>query len=212
MKILKIFRKPHYSTFMLAVFLFTSCSSNEILENQLIQNKFTSKTLMKGSKISQEIFSTLKNGRTLETNLDDIFNFDSISEVQNTETGEVAYMIDSHDNVKKKLGAYIVDNGGYEFLIVEFKTDSDIKEILYKDVNGRLMLTVYANTITEEITTERALTRNTEDPDFADKVLDCLEDAYTNHGWASVGLWILTGFYPAVGVGAAIGCATRDCL
>ncbi|HMM04951.1 MULTISPECIES: hypothetical protein [unclassified Dysgonomonas] len=37
--------------------------------------------------------------------------------------------------------------------------------------------------------------------------MDCIDDAYTNHGWASVFLTIETAFIPWTGVAIAAACA-----
>lgn len=43
-------------------------------------------------------------------------------------------------------------------------------------------------------------------------VANCIADAYTNHGWASVWATLQSIFVPATGVGIAIGCTGRCCI
>jgi hypothetical protein len=42
--------------------------------------------------------------------------------------------------------------------------------------------------------------------------MDCINDAYTNHGWVSVWAWVQTAYIPATGVAIAAACAGRNCL
>lgn len=37
--------------------------------------------------------------------------------------------------------------------------------------------------------------------------MHCINNAYTERGWASVGLWITTAFIPEMIIGIAAGCA-----
>ena len=64
-----------------------------------------------------------------------------------------------------------------------------------KDINGNEMLTVSINTETEEISfsypENSSMAR-----DCGEATAECLSDSYTNRGWTSVGLWVITGFFP----------------
>lgn len=42
---------------------------------------------------------------------------------------------------------------------------------------------------------------------YGQDLADCISDAYTNHGWASVITWATTLYNPAFGAGIAAGCA-----
>ncbi len=41
-------------------------------------------------------------------------------------------------------------------------------------------------------------------------VMDCITDAYGNHGWASVALWVETAFIPQAAAVVAIACTARN--
>ncbi len=43
-------------------------------------------------------------------------------------------------------------------------------------------------------------------------VANCISDAYSNHGWASVWAVVQSIFIPATGVGIALGCTARCCV
>lgn len=45
--------------------------------------------------------------------------------------------------------------------------------------------------------------------DCGQAVADCIDQAYTGCGWASVGLWIATAFIPEVAVATAIVCTSH---
>ena len=145
------------------------------------------------------------------------FDFEKISEVENSETGQISYMIDSNQNENFKLGVYPKDNGEYSFLIVEYIDNGDNKEIVYKNTEGETVIKVYANLKTEKISVtypkNKYASKNAfkKEKSCGEKTAECLADSYTNRGWTSVGLWIVTGFYPAFGIGAAAGCAAAVC-
>ena len=42
--------------------------------------------------------------------------------------------------------------------------------------------------------------------------MDCLGDAYTNHGWISVWATVQTAFIPATAAALATACAAKNCL
>ena len=42
--------------------------------------------------------------------------------------------------------------------------------------------------------------------------MDCINDAYTNHGWVSVWAWVQTAFLPATAAAIAAACAAINCL
>ena len=39
----------------------------------------------------------------------------------------------------------------------------------------------------------------------------CIEDAYSNHGWASVYIFVQTAFLPATAAAIAAACAIKNC-
>ena len=42
---------------------------------------------------------------------------------------------------------------------------------------------------------------------WGQRTADCISDAYTNYGWASVAAWVVTAFQPEVGLVVAGVCA-----
>lgn len=55
------------------------------------------------------------------------------------------------------------------------------------------------------------LLRITGGADCGQKVADCVADAYANHGWTSVGAFLLTAFVPEYAVAIAAACAAKNC-
>jgi hypothetical protein len=41
-------------------------------------------------------------------------------------------------------------------------------------------------------------------------VMNCMADAYMNHGWLSVWAFVQTAFIPETAVGIAVGCAIKN--
>lgn len=211
MKILNKFRKPSLSVFLASLVLFVSCKENETFKEE-IHSEFKS-TLIKNLDLSKDLNNVFISKYANKNNNDSNFNFDNIYQVENTETGGISYMIDSYYDEKTKLGAYPKENGDYSFLIVEYVDSGDVKEVIYKKATGELLITILANTLTEEISFVYPNVEDTSrNPDCGDLVTECLDDAYTERGWLSVGLWVVTGFFPEFGIGAAIGCALSECL
>ena len=209
MNILKTLRKTYISIFLAGLILFVSCTNNDKISdiNSQALNEFKM-TSINDSKLSNELNDLFgeKNARNNNVN----YNFESLTEVENTETGEISYMVDSDENENIKLGVYPTEEGDYKFLEVEYLNNDNLKDIIYKDINGNEMLTVSINTETEEISfsypENSSMAR-----DCGEATAECLSDSYTNRGWTSVGLWVITGFFPAFGIGAAIGCAIAVC-
>ena len=42
------------------------------------------------------------------------------------------------------------------------------------------------------------------------KVMDCIIDYYSKHGWASIGLWVVTAFIPEFALLTAFDCIRRE--
>ncbi|WP_288072995.1 hypothetical protein [Hydrotalea sp.] len=42
--------------------------------------------------------------------------------------------------------------------------------------------------------------------------MNCINDAYSNHGWVSVWAWVQSLYLPATGVAIAAACAAKNCL
>lgn len=211
MNILKRLRKPSLSIFLASLVLFVSCKDNETFQDD-IRNEFKS-TLIKNLDMSKDLNNLFVSKYSNETNNDSSFDFDNIYQVENTETGGISYMINSYDDENIKLGVYPNDNGNYNFLVVEYIDNGDVKEVLYKKATGELLVTIVADSIIEQVSVINHIGENASKyPDCGQLVADCLEDTYTNRGWASVGLWVITGFFPAFGVGAVLGCAAAICF
>ncbi|WP_405564405.1 hypothetical protein [Polaribacter sp. Asnod6-C07] len=213
MNILKALRKPYLSVIIASIFLFVSCDNSESLPDvdSKIQKEYKT-TSIKNAKLSNNLNSSF-NSKYAKKGAND-FDFDNINEVENVETGEISYMIDSNVDEKIKLGVYPIENGEFNFLIVEYGENGNNKEIVYKKTNGEILVTISANTITEEVSiTYPNKTNNyaAKGESCGQKTSDCLVDSYSNRGWTSVGLWIVTAFYPAFAIGAAAGCAAAVC-
>ena len=134
MNILKTLRKPYISIFLVGLILFVSCTNNDKISdiNSQALNEFKM-TSINDSKLSNELNDLFgeKNARNNNVN----YNFESLTEVENTETGEISYMVDSDENENIKLGVYPTEEGDYKFLEVEYLNNDNLKDIIYKDIN-----------------------------------------------------------------------------
>lgn len=194
-------------------FLFVSCESNESLSDIDLQVQKEYKTTpIENTKLSNKLNSEFNSKYAKKSIIN--FSFDNVSQVENLETGLISYMIDSNNNENLKLGAYPLENGEFSFLIVEYGDNGDNKEIIYKNVNEEVLVTISANKITAEVSLIYPNKTNNyaaKGDSCGQKTSDCLVDSYSNRGWTSVGLWIVTAFYPSFAIGAAIGCAAAVC-
>lgn len=214
MNILTKLRKPDLSIIIASVFLFVSCGSNNNEDVELQVQKEYKTTSIKNTKLSNNLNSLFSSKYAKKNSNSTSFDFDNVYEVENTETGEISYMVDSNNNEEIKLGVYPKDNGEYSFLIVEYINNGDNKEILYKSTSGETLIIVSANTNTQEVSVtypNGKVASKLASRGCGELVAECLSDSYTKRGWTSVGLWIVTGFYPAFGIGAAAGCAAAVC-
>lgn len=67
-----------------------------------------------------------------------------------------------------------------------------------------LLCSCQSNIIDEE---ESPLKKSTM---FSFVKMDCITDAYGNHGWASVAIWIESAFIPQTAAVVAIACTARN--
>lgn len=212
MNVLTKIRKPYLSIIIASVFLFVSCDSNESIELE-VQKEYKT-TSIKNSKLSNNLNDLFSSKYAKKDSNSSNFDFENVYEVENTETGEISYMLNSDNDEKIKLGVYPKDNGEYSFLIVEYVDNGENKDILYKSTSGETLIIVSANSNTQEVSViypNGKVASKLASRSCGDLVAKCLSDSYTNRGWTSVGLWIITGFYPAFGIGAAAGCAAAVC-
>lgn len=69
----------------------------------------------------------------------------------------------------------------------------------------------YLLTTTMNNTNSTLLVTNSRAKNCGQLVADCLSDMYTNNGWDSVGLSVLSAFFPEAIVAAALICIKRKC-
>jgi hypothetical protein len=145
------------------------------------------------------------------------FDFDKIYKSQKPGEREIGYSV-----------RYKTPAGGieYSFSVVEIagglvnpmlvKVNTDRSRIVYNAINENTSLTVNNN--------NGVFTYKISDVNFGGVhpnvaaewgcgqcVANCINDAYSNHGWASVWAIVQSIFIPATGVGITLGCIVKCC-
>lgn len=147
------------------------------------------------------------------------FDFTNLYKSEKPGETEIAYtasFVNSDTKVKYAFTAYF-ENGIFSKPML-VKANTDRTSIVYYDLNENKVLSVvrnqgdlYTTNITEVDLRNSLISRNT-GGGCGQCVANCMADAYTNHGWASVWATIQSIFVPATGVGIALGCARRCCI
>lgn len=141
------------------------------------------------------------------------YNFKNIKFVFNEQTPNYgSYVInninfDTNQSVNEAI-TFISENKNYRNLYF-VKTISKDKTInileiinLDKTLNYSINFNLNENTIYYANTMRRPC---------GQAVIDCINDAYSNHGWASVGLFLTSAFIPETAVVVAAACYDRNC-
>ena len=87
-----------------------SCNNEETVLNE----QYETNTVLNKNIITS--ITNSFNGKSYNKSVNSEFNFNEISEVYNTETGGISYMVNSFENQFVKLAAYPKSNGEYAFL------------------------------------------------------------------------------------------------
>lgn len=187
---------------------FFSCNDeNGTVSNNDLNNRFQKESINSVLLSSNIQNGFTKNGKLLNKNSYN-FNFESITKITDTETGNISYMVDSADE-KIKLGVYEKGKDSFDFLIVETNEDGIYKNMIYKNIDGQNVAKISLNTQTEKISTYTYENKSSNTRGWGQDTIDCITDGYSNHGWVSVTGWVITAFQPWFAVGMAAGCAAH---
>jgi len=90
--------------------------------------------------------------------------------------------------------------------IIVTKTVSPIlKQIECRSIDGSLHSTIELNSQTKAIKVTNSSLKSKQP--LSDKILDCMEDVYRNHGWVSIWALVQSAFIPETVVALAAACA-----
>lgn len=213
MNILKTLRKPYFALFLTSLILFSSCSTNEQIDeidnSAILQKKIENKNLIsKFIKLQNSAFAG-KDSFDIEFDNNNIYE---VSIDGNSESIIMANQIgfNEENTVNYGIGAAITENGFANPLIIKtVKNSNNIFTIEYFNNEMQLISTIELNSETETINISNNRIASLK---CGQAVADCLDDVYSNHGWVSVWAFVQTAFIPATGLALAAACAADECL
>ncbi len=146
----------------------------------------------------------------------DIQDFDFDNLYQSTTTGVVgdAIVINYKGNT---------DNVSFSFVVFRNQNNELLNPMLIKTIAGVSIdygvietgskLTLSKNQKVVTLSTESIYSNaNPQARGCGQATADCIVDAYSNHGWASVYIFVQTAFLPQTAAGIAIACAGKNCF
>jgi hypothetical protein len=226
MNILQQMRKPYFAIFLSSIMFLASCSKQEDVISDETSANYTVPIDITQSKVDDKelinSFVDLQNSRLndkLPINIE--FDNDNIFEVSsdaNASSMIIATQVGYDENNKENytIGATITKSGLASPIIIRTSKISDkILKIEYLTSAFELISSIELNSNTETISTFDGFQKigNLElSKSCGQMTMDCLADAYTNHGWISVWATVQTAFIPATAAALAAACAVNECL
>lgn len=223
---------------LIIIGLMTSC--NKSLSPNLVVNQPQKKSTQIDKSLSDSTFvinKKLITDRELITKFDSVisslrivnpsdssilkFNTDSIYELTTNLDSTIVLFVNQKDFSRKQqinFGFGIaLDSDTILSKSYICETDSvnkSIKDISYYNSSMEKLLTEELNSQSETIKTTYIYGQDGSTVKFfgcGDAVSGCIQDAYSHHGWISVGLFIETAFIPETAVVIAGDCAFHNC-
>ncbi len=203
----------NFLALIVAILIFLSCSNKEnpIDEQNLneltnfISKKVTNSEIINGflAKVS-----TLKSTGGISYNTNDIY------EMELSGSSQKFYFIhqigfDEFNDSNYGLFNAIDDNGNFgKPLIVNTQKRGEDKIISYYDDSNNLIISLTLDSDNQKIEIISLKSAN----GLGQDTMDCIIDAYSNHGWFSVGAWVATLIIPETGVLIAADCALHQIM
>jgi len=209
---------------------FISCQ-NEQEENGVA---YSNKANQKGISVSKVIDTNFEKNKILkylshenikinvsnhhsETNkiIDDVaFDYDNVILVtnENTTNNKILVVKQKNYDVANEINyalSFTEDENGDIYNVLILKTTSlkdDKKRIEYFDADDVLLLSVDGDIPNDKVKVNYVIQNDTSRLCSGQQTMNCFSNAYTQHGWASVGLTIASAFEPYLTVIIAGGC------
>lgn len=192
------------------LFSFSACSESSILEPAASKSADTKQIFTKDEIVA--------------SNLNKIFNkFDVTIKDFDFTTFEERKLEDSQDNY-----VLIYNKHNRNIALVYYMIDGQAKNpfFLFSDKNSVTYYDLYNSTsLIVQLSPTTGRVSFQKDMDYQPKngsnlrirgcgqsTMDCISDAYSNHGWLSVWATVQTAFLPQTAAAIAGACAARNCL
>jgi hypothetical protein len=171
----------------------------------LLQTSFNSLTLNP---------ATVKNVSGIPSFTASDFDFTNLYKSEKKGETEIAYSAAYKGTVTKEKYAFVLfmkDGVPLRSMLVRANPDRSIL-IFYDLTDGKTaeIIKIKDSYIYEKKSVDFG-GRTDSGPGCGQAVMDCITDAYTNHGWTSVWVTIQSIFVPSTGVAITLGCIVKNC-
>ena len=201
---------------------------NEQISNKQTKRIITDASVIEKFKSNISFFNpnskiASKNTSSIPSESPDKINFilDSIYEMENIYNSDTKFIFieGKLNNNAIALYKYVDKDGniGDNFMFCETeKENEDSYVINYYNQSLQITNSIKIIPSTKQILTKKyningfkAKVNNDDDSEsgWGQDTMDCINDAYSNHGWASVWAWVQTAFIPETGIIIAGTCA-----
>lgn len=133
-----------------------------------------------------------------------------MSEIYNTETNDLSYMVNSSTNENLKLGIYPKSDGNYTLLKIEESINDNFKTVVYKSLNNNVLVELLFNLNDGAMTVIKS--SNLQSRCDGSDVMGCVDTNYNKNGWWGVAGYAITLFQPWFGVAVLASCAVYVCV
>lgn len=187
--------------------LLSSCS-NDIIESNKEDNKELKTNLFTITTVNEtdysKVYSSIKNwnNKNLETKIKSSSNEEKndLSIINISYLPEIEIIFSKSDLEEYQYSAYLKNNQGiYGQFYMNINADDIYYNITYYPINGEsfsIKINKLDGTFVKQITKSAG-----------QRTMDCIQDAYSNHGWVSVWVTVQSIFIPMTGVAIAAACA-----
>lgn len=181
--------------------------------------------LVSVSSFGQGSFRDIKSSEELQSIIDYVrkkgdfqkdYNFQNIKAIYQKENPNVEIIVinkkdfNQNNQTNSALTIFYKNRTFGEVFILK-TTQKDRTNLIseYFDLDNKLLFSAALNTALKNVTVTYS-TNST--GGCGQATIDCIHDAYSNHGWISVWTWVQTAFIPQTAAGIAIMCAGLNCL
>lgn len=177
------------------------------------------------SSFGQALSRSVENSEELQSIVDFVqekgdfkeeFNFKDIKIIHQKENPKAEIIVINRNdfNLKNHMNSaltifYQDKSFGEAFILKTTKKNKTNLISEYFSLENKLLFSATLNPVNKDIAVTYA-TNSTSGCGQA--TMDCIEDAYSNHGWVSVWTWVQSAFIPQTAAAIAIACAGINCL
>lgn len=198
-----------FTTLFLLLITASSCKKNS---EEILPAQSTNSQVLTESVPGDLTSAILKwKDKTTEFKSSQSFDFAHLSMVSITGTvgkgiivNQIGFKASNDVNTALVFTVNIDGNISDPSIIVTKTVSSILKQIECRNIDGSLHSTIELNSQTKAIIVKNSSLKSTQS---AQKILDCMDDVYRNHGWISVWAIVQSAFIPATVAALAVACA-----